>query len=579
MKDGIVLGIDCGGTHTDAALLRVETGKATLLAAAKTGTRHDDLPGSISEVIELLETNLPKGIASFKDIQRVTLGTTLEVNALVQNRADQVGLALSAGPGLDPIHFALGNHVCIVPGGLDHRGMEVKKLFTEELAREAAAWPAQGVAAVACVGKFSPRNPQQEITMGDVAGRASGLPVTLGHNLSGKLNFPRRVATAYYNAAVGRLHQNFLNAVESALKGKGITARLRLLKADGGAIPFNVSRAEPVQSILSGPAASVMGVLAMWDKAAQDCALLLDMGGTTTDIAMFYNGSPVVDRDGMKLQGRRTLVRSLASISIGVGGDSLLHATNDARGIAVHAGPERVGPAMAFGGDTPTLLDALNVLDGEEGNPQSGDAAASHAGMSRFAQEHGLPSALEAASQALADALANITRATYNLVENINSRPIYTLAALKAAREARPTRACLVGGPAERMRGRLEKALGLPVEIAPHPQVANAIGAALTIPTASLEIYADTGKGQLTAPALNYQESIPKSWTLAQSEDKALELLRGNLLAEGGEDAHVEVVEGDLFATLDDYGRGARDMRVVCQARPGILARLAPESR
>ena len=70
-----------------------------------------------------------------------------------------------------------------------------------------------------------------------------------------------------------------------------------------------------------------MGVLALCHESAamrQGCSLLLDMGGTTTDMALFVDGSPVVDRDGMRLEGRRTLVRSLATVSIGVGGDSLI---------------------------------------------------------------------------------------------------------------------------------------------------------------------------------------------------------------------------------------------------------------
>ncbi len=226
MNGQIVLGIDAGGTHTDAALLALpEQGAAfpaaRLLASAKVPTRHEDLPGTVRAVLAALGRAAAAagldGPALLARVERATLGTTLAVNALVQDRADTVGLALSAGPGLDPAHFALGRHVCIVPGGLDHRGVEVTPLSTEALAREAAAWPARGVAAVACVGKFSPRNPEQERRMGEAAAAASGLPVTLGHSLSGRLNFPRRIATAYYNAAVARLQGEFLDAVEAAL--------------------------------------------------------------------------------------------------------------------------------------------------------------------------------------------------------------------------------------------------------------------------------------------------------------------------------------------------------------------------
>lgn len=566
MKEKLLLGVDCGGTHTDAALLAVDdsTGRATLIGSAKTLTHHEDLPTSIREVLQELARTSSLDMTS---IWRVTLGTTLAINALVQGKADKVGLALSAGPGLDPVHFVLGEDYCIVPGGLDHRGVEVAPLFTDVLKKDAAAWASSGVRAIACVGKFSTRNPAHEEAMGQTAAAASGLPITLGHSLSGRLNFPRRIATAYYNAAVSRLHHSFLDAVEKTFGDMGMAARLRLLKADGGSIPFQVSRKEPVQSILSGPAASVMGVLALWEKAARGCALLLDMGGTTTDIAIFLDGSPVMDREGMPLLGRRTLVRSLASISIGVGGDSLITANAG----VISTGPQRVGPAMAFGGEKPTLLDALNLLDGND-NLERGDVNASRRGMAAFARANGFgeEQAEQLADMAIKDALQKISKAVYDLVENINSRPIYTLAALKAAREARPAMACLVGGPAQCIRKRLAEALGMSVDIAPNPQVANAIGAALTMPTASLEMYADTGAGTLIAPSINYSQSIPKNFTLDQARQKGCDLLKLQLASEGIDNARVEVVESDIFATLDDYGRGARDMRVTCQVRPDI---------
>lgn len=576
MSEEFVMGIDCGGTHTDAAVLAVDgqRGQARLLASAKTATRHEDLPASVRKVVDLVGKELADP-SVLRQVARITLGTTLEVNALVQNRADRVGLALSAGPGLDPIHFGLGENVCVVPGGLDHRGMEVSQLFTDELAQTARAWPAEGVAAVACVGKFSPRNPAHEEEMGRIAAAASGLPVTLGHNLSGRLNFPRRIATAYYNAAVARIHHNFLDAVEKSFHDLGLRAQCRLLKADGGAIPFALSRREPVQSILSGPAASVMGALALWKNAARGCSLLLDMGGTTTDLALFLSGSPVVDRNGMVLAGRRTLVRSLASISIGVGGDSRINVQKKPDGtLDVSSGPMRDGPAMAFGGTLPTLLDALNTLDGENSAIDRGDIHKSREGLALLAEKHGLSAsgATNLAKMAVANALDKIANAAYDLVEGVNSRPIYTLAGLKSARQARPSRVCLVGGPSKCLKARLSEALGLPVDIAPHPQVANAIGAALAIPTASLEIWVDTGKGELSAPALDYVERIAKNYTLDQAKERACELLRERLEREHIQDGRVEVVEADLFATLDDRGRGARDMRVACQARPGIMA-------
>ena len=606
MSETYVLGIDAGGTHTDAVLLACPVMAdgagapaapvARLMGCAKVRTRHDDLPRSVREVLaELAKSSMGKAApqCDFGRITRVTLGATLAVNALVQNRADRVGLAVSAGPGLDPHRFTLGRHVCVVPGGLDHRGVEVSPLRTDALHEAAASWQAEGVAAVACVSKFSPRNAAHEQAMAEAVRHAAPqMPVTEGHRLSGRLNFPRRLATAYFNAAVGRLHGEFLDAVEAALAGAGIRAQVRLLKADGGAVPLELSRREPVQSILSGPAASVMGVLALChgsDAMRQGCSLLLDMGGTTTDMALFVGGSPVVDRDGMRLQGRRTLVRSLATVSIGVGGDSLI--TVDATAGAdmplvrrVKVGPLREGPAVAFGGTQPTLLDALNVLNSSDTSPSAtttspdfladalaGDVSASESGIAALAAQHGL-SVLELAQMAVDDALQQVAAAAQALTEGVNARPIYTLAALKALREARPTHAWLVGGPACCVAHRLSQALGMPVQTPPHADVANAVGAALTLPTDALELYADTGCLVLTVPALDITERIGKSYSLNEARQRACDLLRARLEAAGESGARVEVTEADIFATLDDAGHGSRDIRIVCQVVPGLSA-------
>ena len=591
MSETYVLGIDAGGTHTDAVLLACPAATegagaqalaaARLVACAKVRTRHDDLPLSVCEVLTALGGAAPQ--CDFGRISRVTLGATLAVNALVQNRADRVGLAVSAGPGLDPRRFTLGRHVCVVPGGLDHRGVEVSPLRTHVLRDAAVAWQNGGVAAVACVGKFSPRNAAHEQVMAETVRHAAPhVSVTEGHRLSGRLNFPRRLATAYFNAAVGRLHGEFLDAVEAALAGAGIRASVRLLKADGGAVPLELSRREPVQSILSGPAASVMGVLALCsgsDAMRQGCSLLLDMGGTTTDMALFVDGSPVVDRDGMLLEGRRTLVRALATVSIGVGGDSLItvNADSGAHG-PVKVGPLREGPAMAFGGAQPTLLDALNVLNSSAmtangADAVAGDVTASASGIATLASMHGL-SAHDLAQMAANDALKQVATAASALTEGINARPIYTLAALKALREARPTHVWLVGGPAGCVARRLSQALGMPVQTPPHADVANAVGAALTLPTDALELYADTGRCVLTVPALDISERIGKSYGLNEARQRACDLLRQRLEAAGEKGARVEVTESDIFATLDDAGFGSRDIRVVCQVVPGLSAGL-----
>ncbi len=563
----ILLGIDAGGTHTDAVLCQGDC----VLGRGKVRTDQEDLPGCVARVME--ELTADAGAAWIARVSRVTLGTTLLVNSVVQGRQDPVGLLLSAGPGLSPLRFAMGEHVLVVPGGLDHRGVEVSPLRPGDVAKTVCGWRAQGVQALACVGRFSPRNPEHERAMGRAALEAApDCTLTEGHRVSGELNFPRRIASAYYNSAVLRLHNTFLDAVTGVLAGRGLSCPVYLLRADGGSIPVPASRELPVHSLLSGPAASVMGVMATLADAEDGCLMLMDIGGTTTDLAVLVEGSPVVDPDGMLLNGRRTLVRSLHTVSLGVGGDSLLRPENG----RIVTGPLREGPAMAFGGEKATLLDALNVLNKDGTDACAGDVPASYRGMQTLATALGV-GLEETALLAWEDAVTKIDAAARDLVRRINAGPVYTLRELKSREDATPSRVVLTGGPVPCVRRRLQKSLGLPVIAAPEADVANAIGAALTRPSARLEVYADTGRGTLLAPALDLREELPRRASLDYVKERALALLSERLEIEGGHGCPVRICQADLFATLSDSGYGARDMRVVCQTVPGLMRRLASE--
>lgn len=568
------LGIDAGGTHTDAVLVRA----GSIVASAKVLTCHDDLPSSVRAVL----AQLP--VKALKDVSRVTLGTTLAVNAIIQGRIDPVGLALSAGPGMNPARFGMGEHVHVVEGGLDHRGEEVTPLDISTLHRAAAQWRQAGVKAFAAVGKFSTRNSAHEQAMAQVLqgdNVTSGANcVVQGHQLSGQLHFPRRIATAFYNAAVWRVHNTFLDAVEAALAAAHVHAPVRLLKADGGAIALSLSRHQPVQSILSGPAASVMGVMALGLK--EEDSILLDIGGTTTDIALFAKGSPVLDRDGMRLQAvpsaggqdgtwRSTLVRALAFTSIGIGGDSVLsiqpaREEGSLQNGHVRVGPQRVGPAMAFGGQTPTLMDALIVA----GHSTTGNATAAREGLSLWAKQHGLD-AQDAAQKALAVALDSIADAVKQLLLRVNAHPVYTLAALLEDQQVRPQSLWLVGGPAEALCPLLQARFALPVHVPPCADVANAVGAALTLPTAGLELFADTNKNVVRIPFLDINMPAPRAFSLRDATELAQKLLHEYLVTHGQDGGRVEITESQLFATLDDRGRGGKDIRVSCQLVPGIV--------
>lgn len=569
------LGIDVGGTHTDA----VAVAEGGVAAEAKVPTDHDNLLHSVRGALRAVLAKVdPAGVA------RLNLSTTLSTNAIVEGKTEDVGVLVSAGPGIDPEHQHVGGQYHVVDGFIDHRGAEAAPLDQAGLERAVAAMRAAGVRVFAAVGKFSTRNPAHEAAMARaVAGDADF--VTRGHSLSGVLGFPRRVATAYFNSAVWRLYNDFAWAVEESVRDFGLTCEVNVLKADGGTMPLELSKSLPVESILSGPAASVMGIIALCD-IREDC-IILDIGGTTTDIAVFAGGAPLIENDGMTVGSYPTLVRALKIRSIGIGGDSALHVSATA---GITAGPERKGPALAtwsLGGATactlgsggglprsvrgkvcvPALTDAMNVL----GHCSFGEVEASRQGIARLAGLWDMiPERL--CRRAVEYALGKIREAVDDLLYEINEQPVYTIFELLKGKRIRPQRVYVMGGPAAAFAPLLEKALGREVVLPEHYAVANAIGAALTRTTLDVELFADTQKGTLFIPSLGVSREIPRSFGLdeAKAEVKAALLahLRG-LGVEVGDD-EPEIIEAGSFNMVEDMRTMGRNIRVRCQVRPGI---------
>lgn len=549
----MLLGIDVGGTHTDAVLVD-ETG---LRAWAKARTRHDDLLVSIREVLgQVLEG------ASPDQVVRLNLSTTLSTNAIVQGLTESVGVFVSGGPGVAPRAHLEGPHGFVLPGSVDHRGRVVAQLPPGALTDPLAICASDGVRVYAAVGKFSTRNPEIESTIRDAVSPQADF-VSLGHEFSGQLGFPRRIHTASLNASVWRVFNTFLGAVEECAQEMGLRAQVNILKADGGTMPLGAARGLPVESILSGPAASVMGIIALCD-ITEDCAIL-DIGGTTTDIGVFAEGAPLIEPDGAVIADRPTLVRALTSTSIGVGGDSAIAV----EGGEVLVGPRRFGPAMAEGGDRPTLVDALNVA----GVCSRGDAEASARGIGELAAKAGMAPA-ELASRAAHAAVASIRKAVDDMVESINRRPVYTIHELLEGKQVRPVRFYVMGGPAEAMSGLLSEAFGQgKVVVPPNFTVANALGAALSRPTLAAELFADTAQGRMLVPAFGVEEAVDNKYSLDQAKDDARRILAERLdrLGLGADQAPIDTVQAQSFNMIEGSRMTGKNIRVKCQIRPGVL--------
>ena len=497
-------------------------------------------------------------------VRTLNLSTTLSTNAIVTGAIEPVAVLVVGGPGISAETYRIGDHFHLISGSLDHLGNETLALDSEELDRAIDACVAAGVRSFAVAGKFSPRNPAHENTISErLTDRAEF--VSTGHLVSGQLNFGRRIHTAYYNSAVWRTFRAFSAALGRSLKGFDLEAEVNILKADGGTMPLARALDTPVQSIFSGPAASVMGILAT--VPADTDALMLDIGGTTTDIALFADGQPLLEREGISIEDRPTLVRAVHVESIGIGGDSQITVDNG----VVRTGPQRLGPCLAAGGSTVALMDACNLL----GLAEFGDTDGSRAGIDALAAAHGLDSRelAQAAVDAAVEAIASRIEA---MVARVNAKPVYTIHEILHDRLIEPKQVLVIGGPAAVFQDPLARRLGLEAVVPPLAGVANAVGAALTRTTSHLTLTADTSRNRVAVPMLGVYRTIKRGYNLDAAIDEARALLAEDLERSGAAVPadQIQITQADAFNMVEGGYTLGSNIRVVAQVQPAVIARL-----
>jgi len=356
----IFLGIDTGGTYTDAVLIRNET---DILASAKSLTTKDDLSRGIGGAMRAV---LERSGITPAEIALVSMSTTLATNALVEGQGGRAALlAIGFAPadmaraGLDQV---MGDDpVAFIAGGHNHAGGAVRPLDEDEL-RAALARHDSQVGAYAVAAQFATRNPAHEIAARDIIRSLTHKPVTCSHELSARLNGPKRALTAVLNARLVSMIEHLIAATEGLMVSFGIDAPCMVVRGDGALISANVARTRPIETILSGPAASIVG--ARWLTQA-DNAVVSDIGGTTTDVAILRDGHPQIDPDGALVGGHRTMVEAVAMRTSGLGGDSAVHLVSKGLKSVLELGPRRVLPISLLGFESPEIVhaaldDALN---------------------------------------------------------------------------------------------------------------------------------------------------------------------------------------------------------------------------
>ena len=554
----MIVGLDMGGTHVDAVLIK----DGQIIETVKRTTIREDIFSSIWTTLEALLQNYDSS-----HIKRIHLSTTVSTNAIVENKTEPVGMIIQAGPGVRNDFSPYGTANFYLSGYVDHRGIVVDGLKEEEIKQAQQLYQEKGIGSCAIVTKFSTRNPKNELRIAHLLANDFDT-ITLGHRMSGKLNFPRRVATSYLNSAVSSTFHNFSHHIKNSLQQKGIEAPVFILKADGGTMNRETAEERPVETILSGPAASFMGMSSLLPTT--DDAILLDIGGTTTDIFFLSDGVPLFQPLGAKIGEFKTLVRAIHSVSIGLGGDSNITIEDN----KVVIGPERAGLPYALGGPRPTPSDAMIFL-GLMDVPENGTKEKAKEAMTLLGTE--LSCSIEDVATLILTTMAStIKNKTDQLLKEINSKPVYTVKELLQGKKIVPKLVNMIGGPSQALAPFIEAVYNLPCYFPPNYGVANAIGAALAKPTMEITLHADTAQGTLTVPELGIYEKISTDYSLAEAKTRAMELLKESAISKGSsaETIESEITEESSFNMVQGFYTTGKNIRVKAQIKPGQLYRL-----
>ena len=358
----LIMGLDTGGTFTDASL--VDTGAARVISTAKSLTTRHDLSVGVGDAMRqiLLDAGQAQTPLSSSDIALVSLSTTLATNAVVEHVGSSACLiligfddeflsraGLKEALGHDPVITVSGGHK---PDGrpqaqLDEAGL---RAAVEELKDRASAF--------AVASHFATRNPEHEKQVKQIIHSITDRPVTCSHELSSSLGGPRRALTALLNARLIALIDRLIAATTDMMTELGLDCPLMVVKGDGSLLSAELARSRPVETILSGPAASLAGAAFL---AGEPDGLVADIGGTTTDIALLKGGMPLLSHDGAHIGGWQTMVEAAQIRTSGLGGDSEVRPTHRGRQHGVRLGPRRAIPLSLLARQHPEIKPMLEA--------------------------------------------------------------------------------------------------------------------------------------------------------------------------------------------------------------------------
>ena len=492
MSEVLRIGVDVGGTNTDAVLLRGRT----VLASHKSPTTPDVGSGVVRAITEILKSAESPASA----ISAVMIGTTHFTNALVEAqhlcRVGVLRLGAPATLAIRPmadwpatLRETVHGHTEIIGGGFNYDGRPITPLDPAEVKRAAREFASRGIESVAITAVFAPVNTAQEQEAADILQQEMPSALVALSSQIGRIGLIERENAAVMNAALLPMARRVVESFRRALSDLGLRAPFYVSQNDGSLLDPDVVARYPVLTFASGPTNSMRGASYL-AGAAQ--ALVMDIGGTTTDVGALVNGAPRESSIAVDIGGVRTNFRMPDLISIGLGGGSLVVA----EGGRVRVGPRSVGyritsEALVFGGSQLTATDIA--------------VAAGYADIG----DKGRVAKLD--KKLVSTAVSEIHRLAEDTIDRMKTT-------------SAPVPVILVGGGSVLIARELKGASA--VTVPEHAGVANAIGAAIAQVSGTVD------------RVFSY-DSMGRDKALAEAREEAI----GNAIAAGASRTSVEITD------------------------------------
>ncbi|QGT99435.1 Hydantoinase/oxoprolinase family protein [Candidatus Syntrophocurvum alkaliphilum] len=552
----MLIGIDVGGTFTDGVLFDNKSVKKTV----KNPTDNQNLQTTLFFVLdELLKSCNPK------DIKRVVISTTLITNIIATQSGEKTALILIPGRGLPYSYFNFFKKTFFLSGGIDFRGRVYEKIKEEEVIEIVDKIRADGIKNIAVVSKFSNRNASFENKIKQIINdKYSDAKVITGNEVAGPLNFARRAVTTYYTAMTNFQWNAFVDDLQKAFQERNLNAKIEILKADGGTMSIQNARKRPCETIFSGPAASTMGAIATTMDSKN--SIVVDIGGTTSDIALLIEGDPLYASKGARINEKYTHINSFAVRSINLGGDSAITIKND----DILVGPERKGPAACFNGPCPTTTDAFNLrykLD-------IGNMHLSEESLRKLAEQLGID-ILEVCDKVIAKVINELTFAINNMFKEWETEPAYRIWEILNKKQFIPEQIVGIGAAANAIIPVVADNMGIDYEINQHSSVANALGACLSRPTIGFNMHLDTENKKYVIDLDGYTGKLKNVNNIQLEDAKKIAYEYLQYIADQndvtGYATNAEFYLEEQFNMIRNWDRVGKIFEIGIQIKPGLI--------